>query len=197
MAETHLGTIRTSMNFLLLTWGRHFSIVAMTAFSLRLGIGGCGLGRGHGPERPGRRSRGIGSSGQHSDFRCAANSAWICNWIWEWVKIEDHGTTDFSLFLVLTCINHLTIGVPNFDSYPIVRIFFLQSFRPLASLAIAKASSRDNFLEVIALRHVFFGKKVLRSSRIPSFSRLHTAHFPSSRGRFTPHIRPPHGHTQT
>ena len=86
-----------------------------------------------------------------------------------------NGTTDFSLFLVLTCINHLTIGVSNFDSYPIVRIFVLQSFRPLASLAIAKASSRDNFLEVIALRHVFFGKKVLRSSRIPSFSRLYSS----------------------
>ena len=35
-----------------------------------------------------------------------------------WVKLKTWGTTDVSLFLVLTRINHLFFGVPNVDPEP-------------------------------------------------------------------------------
>ena len=38
-------------------------------------------------------------------------------------KIEAYGTTHVSICLVLTCINHLIIGVPNFDPCPYLPFF--------------------------------------------------------------------------
>ena len=43
-------------------------------------------------------------------------------------KWSTWGTTDLSLFLVLTCINHPIIEVPNFDPHPYVKIIYKWRF---------------------------------------------------------------------